>query len=357
MLSGFIATLKRNYFLGNSAYVWFRLGLTVLLFISLCFLLGKIIRKPLRYLLHRSGADEKLPRAAIPICFALAGLTFTLFSARFQLRYNVRIDVVLETSSKLSLISFIGLTVYWLLPPLVYTAAVKGKKTAGGGGRSETLANFITVLVRFFAILFGIFAVLSVFGINVSGILAGVGLGGLAISLAAKDTLSNLIGGISIVLDRPFQIGDFVAVDAMSGTVEDIGLRSTRLRTLDDTVVIMPNDKVINNSVINYSKIRRRLITFQLPLSRVNKPEVLQELLQAIDHYMTENHMISPAGKRQYLSTISSFEQQILVECYIKSSDYEVFLKERSRLLHFINTEIGRLQLQVPREARVDLNL
>ncbi len=97
--------------------------------------------------------------------------------------------------------------------------------------------------------------VLSLYNINVTAIIAALGVGGLAISLAAQDTLSNVISGIMIMLDQPFRVGDRIEIPKMStwGDVVDIGLRSTRIRTRDNRLVIVPNNTISTDQVVNYS--------------------------------------------------------------------------------------------------------
>ena len=101
-------------------------------------------------------------------------------------------------------------------------------------------------------------------GYSVSGLLAGLGIGGLALAMAAKDTLANLFGSIMILIDRPFRVGDWITFDGGDGVVEEIGLRSTRVRTFAKTVVSMPNQALANATVENHSLMPKRRIKFTL---------------------------------------------------------------------------------------------
>ncbi|MFT4605553.1 MAG: small conductance mechanosensitive channel [Rhodothermales bacterium] len=95
--------------------------------------------------------------------------------------------------------------------------------------------------------------VLSQFGINVTALLAGLSIVGIAVGFAAKDTLENFISGLAIMLDRPFSVGDFINVDGTYGRVQEITLRSTRLRTVNDEIMVMPNIAMINQKLVNHS--------------------------------------------------------------------------------------------------------
>jgi MscS family membrane protein len=112
------------------------------------------------------------------------------------------------------------------------------------------LVRFVKICIFCFAILF----VLTAWGYNTTTILAGVGVGGLAVALAAQKTIENLFGGIALISDRPVLVGDLCQFGGQLGTVEDIGLRSTRIRTLDRTLVTIPNSQFSTMTLENYSK-------------------------------------------------------------------------------------------------------
>ena len=104
-----------------------------------------------------------------------------------------------------------------------------------------------------FIISLGIVAVLQNLGINVSAFIASLGLGGLAFALAAKDTAANLFGGFAILTDNMFKIGDWIKVGAVEGVVEDIGMRTTKVRAFDKRLIILPNATIANSAVDNFS--------------------------------------------------------------------------------------------------------
>ena len=101
-------------------------------------------------------------------------------------------------------------------------------------------------------------------GYSISGLLAGLGIGGLALAMASKDTLANLFGSIMILIDRPFHVGDWITFPGGDGTVEEVGMRSTRVRTFAKTVVSIPNHAMANATVENHSLMPKRRIKFKL---------------------------------------------------------------------------------------------
>lgn len=117
----------------------------------------------------------------------------------------------------------------------------------------EGLRHLLVRSFRLAAWAFIFVMVLSQFGINVTALLAGLSIVGIAVGFAAKDTLENFISGISIMLDRPFHVGDYLNVDGTYGQVQQITLRSTRLRTVNDEIMVMPNIAMINQKLVNHS--------------------------------------------------------------------------------------------------------
>lgn len=123
-------------------------------------------------------------------------------------------------------------------------------------------------------------------GYSVSGLLAGLGIGGLALAMAAKDTLANLFGSLMIMLDRPFHVGDFIRFDSNEGTVEEIGMRSTRVRTAAKTVISIPNQHLANATVENITMMPRRRVRFTLGVTYDTSAAQVQELVTKIEAYL-----------------------------------------------------------------------
>ncbi|MFA1822484.1 mechanosensitive ion channel family protein [Virgibacillus oceani] len=122
-----------------------------------------------------------------------------------------------------------------------------------------------TLRIVIIAISFSIIA--QEFGYDVNGFVAGLGIGGLAFALAAKDALANMFGGIIIITKKPFTIGDWVLTPSVEGTVEDISFRSTKVRTFAQALVTVPNATLSNEPITNWSKMGKRQITFNSRLS------------------------------------------------------------------------------------------
>lgn len=117
----------------------------------------------------------------------------------------------------------------------------------------KTVVNFLMMVLRYTVLIFGIVTALDQIGVNIASLVAGLGIAGIAIGFAAKDTLSNVVAGIFIFWDRPFYIGDLVEIEDEYGEVQDITLRTTRIVTPDGRMVSIPNQKIAENKIISYT--------------------------------------------------------------------------------------------------------
>ncbi len=130
-----------------------------------------------------------------------------------------------------------------------------------------TGAKFVVSMIRVSIVVIGIFVLLSLWVKNVTGLVTGLGIGGLAISLAAQDTLANFLGSLALLLDEPFKVGDWISTTGGEGVVEEIGLRSSKLRSLDGALLSMPNKELASAVITNHSnrELRRTEFTLTLP--------------------------------------------------------------------------------------------
>lgn len=153
----------------------------------------------------------------------------------------------------------------------------------------EILIPFLSKALRVIVVAIGFSIIAGVFGYEVSGLVAGLGLGGLAFSLAAKDALANLFGGIVIITEKPFSIGDWIMTPSVEGTVEEITFRSTRVRTFAQALVTVPNATLANENITNWSQMGKRQITFQLRVTHDTPKENLKNVVTSIEELL-KNH-------------------------------------------------------------------
>jgi len=189
----------------------------------------------------------------------------------------------------------------------------------------KTLKVFITVI--------GIIFIASNLNLNVSGLLAGLGLGGLAFALAAKDMVQNLFGSITVLLDQTFHVGDWVVIDDIEGTVEEVGLRSTRIRTFYNSEIILPNSRLITASVDNMGKRRFRRMSCKLSLTYGTAPEKIEAFCEGVRELVRLHPFMRKDYYHIYLNEMAAASLEILVYVFWRAPDWGTELRERHRFL------------------------
>ncbi|MBM3936173.1 MAG: mechanosensitive ion channel family protein [Sphingomonadales bacterium] len=191
----------------------------------------------------------------------------------------------------------------------------------------------VAVILSAFLFVIGI-----VFQANIAALVGGLGIGGLAVALAAQESLANLLGSFTIFLDKPFTIGDTIEFKGITGTVEHVGFRSTRMRTLDKSYVTVPNKALVTEPLNNITESTHRRAAFKLGLVYQTKPETLRVIIQSILSVLQSNPLIEENPSVTFFGYgESSLDLQIIY--LVKTPDYNEYLQVRE----FVNFEIYRI--------------
>ncbi|MEC1695599.1 mechanosensitive ion channel family protein [Schinkia azotoformans] len=158
----------------------------------------------------------------------------------------------------------------------------------------EILIPFLSKTIRFIIVAISLSIILQEFNYNINSLVAGLGIGGVAVALAAKDALGNLFGGLIIITEKPFSIGDWIMTPTVEGTVEDITFRSTKIRTFAQALVTVPNATLANEAITNWSKMGKRRITFQLGVTYETPKEKLENTINKIEEMLKNHPSIHP---------------------------------------------------------------
>ena len=188
-------------------------------------------------------------------------------------------------------------------------------------------------LVALFVVVGSLMTIQSL-GYNVSTILQGLGIGGLAFALAAQDTIANLFGSIVVAIDQPFKIGETVKIGSHTGTVEDIGLRSTKIRLVDKSLVVMPNKMVSSEAIVNLSRFTQRRVEQVLGLNSDTTPAQLEALVEEIRGLLLADAEIDPASVMVYFRDFNTSSLDVWVVYVSRDPDAKksFALKQRMNL-------------------------
>lgn len=191
------------------------------------------------------------------------------------------------------------------------------------------------------------FMILSELGYDIGGFLTGLGIGGVVLTLAAQDTAKSFIGGIAIFIDRPFKVGDYISVGQFEGTVEEIKFRTTNIRTVDNSVLHIPNSEMSISAIINYSEIQQRRYYTELTVKLNTGLEDLQQLEQKIRNILSLNELVIKDTIHIDFRTITDNGIKIVIMAYINESNYFEFLD--------IQEEINYEVMNILRNSNVEL--
>jgi MscS family membrane protein len=232
-----------------------------------------------------------------------------------------------------SLVFFLGLA--WLCMVIVDVALIRLSMALAAKHRtfSYSVLPLSARVVKFTILLLAAAAILGSWGYNTTTILAGLGVGGLAIALAAQKTVENFFGGVAVISDRPVSVGDFCRFGDRVGTVEDIGLRSTRIRTLDRTLVTVPNGQFSSMELENFSKRDKMWFHLTLNLRRDTTPDQVRTLLESIAKILNEHPKVETGPLPVRLVGLGEYSLDLEVFAYVLTPDFDDFLALRQTLL------------------------
>ncbi len=197
----------------------------------------------------------------------------------------------------------------------------------------DVLVPLLIRTMKVFVTIIGTVFIADNMNVNVSSLLAGLGLGGLAFALAAKDVIQNLFGSITVLLDRTYHVGDWVKIGDKEGTVEHIGFRSTKLRTFYNSVITLPNATMITASVDNMGERRFRRMKSTLGLSYETKPEMVEAFCEGVRELVRIHPYMRKDYYHVYFNGFGASSLDILVYVFWEAPDWSTELRERHRFL------------------------
>ncbi len=210
----------------------------------------------------------------------------------------------------------------------------------------DLLVPIVTRSLKIFLVCMGIVLIVHQSGKDPATVLTGLGLGGLAFALAAKDVVANVFGSFTILLDRPFQIGDWVIIAGIEGTVESVGVRSTRIRTFYNSLITVPNSELISTSVDNMGKRRYRRIKTMIGIAYDTPPEKIEAFCEGIREMIRQHPYTRKDYFHCYFNQFDASSLGVLLYCFVEVPDWATELRERERLFLDIMRLAKRLEVE-----------
>ena len=240
--------------------------------------------------------------------------------------------------------SLITVLIFWTFHQVVgpFSAVIK----SAGGLISKDLINWIIKAIKILILILGFAAVLDLWGIKIGPIIAGLGLFGVAVALGAQDLFKNLISGILVLVERRFQVGDWIYVDGViEGTVENIGFRSTVVRRFDKSLATIPNFQFAEQAVINKSLITNRRIDWAIGLEYRTTSDQLKNIKEQIENFIKTNSNFSKSEDTILAVKIEQFAASsidIRLICFTKTANYLEWMNVKDLLAMEIKSIVER---------------
>jgi MscS family membrane protein len=324
-------------FLEIALWQWLGLILLVVAAWAFAWAISSTIVRVLKPLTLRSETDIDDRLLALVVGPVRLLVTLGVFNAGLHvLRLSVPANEFARDTSKFLVIAAVA----WLVMRVIDLFASIGKERflERGQAGAAHLVPLGARAIKVAVVLMTLLATLDTFGFDVTAIIAGLGVGGLAVALAAQKTVENVFGGVSVLVDQPIRPGDFCKFGDKHGTVEDIGLRSTRIRTLDRTVVSVPNSEFSNLHIENFAKRDRIRLLTTLGLRYETTPDQLRHVMAELRKLLLAHPKVSPDPQRVRFVGFGASSLDVEVFAYIETLDFNEFLAVREDLyLRFLD--------------------
>lgn len=329
---------------------WFGIQIWQYLAVFLWLLLGVILRKIFEFILDNyirritkkttfTWDDDLLDGVERPAGFIFLMTFFRISYTNLQLSVTVNLYLSNILDAAIS-IGFVWLF-YNLADVFAKYLTVITSKTENK--LDDQLVPLIRKTLRFFVVVMGVIMILQNNGYNVASLIAGLGIGGLAVALAAKDTLANFFGSITIFADRPFKIGDWIVVGGVEGTVEEVGFRTTRVRTFYNSLVSVPNSQIATTDIDNYGMRQYRRLKTVLNLTYSTTPEQMEAFVEGLKAIVKANKNFRQDFYEIHFNAFGAHSLDVLVYVFFDVPDWSTELQQRHNFL----LEVLRLAQEV----------
>lgn len=322
--------LVRHQVAGMPLWQWFALLLLIPLAAGAAWLILVLLQIPIRWWAHRHGHIELESRSISNPAWLLLGTALHRIAAAYigmpllQRHYYVQVTAVAV---------IIGAN--WIFWRVVrwFLYRVRSRALARGHSGTSSLMLLGERLVKATIFVMAVFSVMGVLGFNLTTALAGVGIGTLAVGFGAQQTIANLFGGVSVLGDEVIRVGDLCKFGDRTGTVEDIGLRSTRVRTEERTLLAIPNGTVATINVENLSRREKMLFKAVLGLHLDTSADQLRTIMSDMRAVLEANKKIESDSIRVRLIEIGASALNVELNCYVLTQDFNEFAAVREQIL------------------------
>ncbi len=319
--------LKQEYF-ENTVEQWLiALGVAIVLTIAL-FLLNSLLIKNLKKLAETTETDlDNLFADLLAKTNLFLLLLISLYVGSLYLNLNEPIANVRRSIIVITVLFQVG---FWASGIISHYIDKKASREVFGRGSKVTQLKAFGFVVKVFIWITIFLLIISNLGFNVTTLITGLGIGGIAIALALQNVLGDVIASLSIILDKPFEVGDFIVVDDLRGDVEDIGLKTTRVRSISGEQLVFSNNDLLQSRIKNYKRMNDRRILFTLGVVYETPYEKLEKIPDLLREIITDE----PRTRfdRTHFYSYGDFSLNYEIVYYVLSPDYIDYMNAQQNI-------------------------
>lgn len=315
-------------FFGNTVAKYTAAAGMFLVFLSGLTLLRMFILRVLERIIERTETDiddafTKIVASVRPIFFIFLGIYFAAQTVELSEQAAEILDGILFAWIVYQVVLAIQIVIDYIVE-----RKIQAQQEAGKPNRAAT--HVIVLIVKIMLWALGLVLILSNFGVNVTSLVAGLGIGGIAIALAAQNILGELFSSFSIYADKPFQPGDFIVVGDKKGTVKSVGMKSTRIKALQGEEIIVPNKELTNATIQNFKKLQERRIdftigvTYETPNEKLRMvPKMMEEIISSFENLRFD---------RAHFRTFGDFALIFEIVYFVESASYREYIDAQQEI-------------------------
>jgi MscS family membrane protein len=314
-------------------YLWQYIGILLLIVISfmLYFLFSRLLDLISSRLLWRSSIiDENKTKILKKIdgYLTLSLLAFIAIHLLPILRLPIKFSAILQNGGRILLAIFLMLVFIGLVDVLKSYLNDLTAKTVSR--LDEQLVPIVTKFIKIIVVIIALFRILHILDINVTALIAGISIGGLALALAAQDTVKNLLGSMMIFFDKPFQIGDYIISGDIEGSVTEVGFRSTRIKKPDTSIISIPNGRLSDSNLTNLGERNVRMMNMTIGVMYNTPVDNIYLFIERLRNMALEHPRVLDENQYIHLKDLGSSSIDIMFRIYIDTRDFaeELALKE-----------------------------
>ena len=322
--------------------LWQYIGMGILLCIVLLIriilkrLVAPIVRKYMLKITPGHLADERLIKGISQNISNLILLQLLRIGIP-ALQLQPKVTSFLNTSIRILTTLFIILIALKIIDILMNFMRSASKRTKGK--MDDQLVPLLDIGLKVIVIALGVLQIMSIFGTNITALLAGVSIGGLALALAAQDTVKNLFGSAMIFMDKPFRIGDYVLFGGIEGTVVEVGFRTTRVRTMDSSIISVPNGNIVNDSIENKGIRVYRIYNTVLGLTYDTPAQKIEPFIEALNQMLKQVEQVEFGTQLIYFTEFGPSSLNIVFRVRLHANTFE----DELRIKQILNLNIMKI--------------